>query len=80
MRLINADELLAEYDRVHVGKPGRARALIENASTVERFEIIHCQRCKHWKNKHLCEALSRYGTFETPEDFYCGYAERSEQE
>ena len=36
-------------------------------------KIIHCKDCKHWKNKHLCECLSRYGTFETPEDFFCGY-------
>ena len=36
-------------------------------------EIIHCENCKHWKNNHLCECLSRYGTFETPKDFFCGY-------
>ena len=27
--------LLAEYDRVHVGEPGKARKLIEGAPTVE---------------------------------------------
>jgi hypothetical protein len=36
-------------------------------------EIIHCENCEHWKNNHLCECLSRYGTFETPKDFFCGY-------
>ena len=36
-------------------------------------EIIHCESCKHWKNEHICECLSRYGTFETPKNFYCGY-------
>ena len=36
-------------------------------------EIIHCESCEHWKNEHICECLSRYGTFETPKDFYCGY-------
>ena len=36
-------------------------------------EIIHCESCEHWKNEHLCECLSRYGTFETPKNFYCGY-------
>ena len=36
-------------------------------------EIIHCEFCKHWKNEHLCECLSIYGTFETPKDFFCGY-------
>ena len=39
-------------------------------------EIVRCKGCKHWKNKHLCESLSRYGSFETKADFYCGYAER----
>jgi len=23
-------------------------------------KIIHCEFCKHWKNNHLCECLSRY--------------------
>ena len=39
-------------------------------------EIIRCKDCKHWKNEHLCESLSRFGSFETKADFYCGYAER----
>ena len=34
MRLIDADVLLKEYDRVHVGPPGGARKLIEDAKTV----------------------------------------------
>lgn len=34
MRLIDADELLAEYDRQHEGEPGKARKLIEDAPTV----------------------------------------------
>lgn len=34
MRLIDADALLAEYDRQHEGEPGKARKLIENAPTV----------------------------------------------
>ena len=35
MRLIDADALIAEYDRVHVGEPGGARKLMENAPTIE---------------------------------------------
>lgn len=42
-------------------------------------EIIHCGDCRHWKNDHLCECLSRYGTFETEIYFYCGFAERREE-
>ena len=39
-------------------------------------EIIRCKDCAHWKNEHLCESLSRFGSFETKADFHCGYAER----
>lgn len=35
MRLIDADALIAEYDRVHVGAPGGARKLMEDALTIE---------------------------------------------
>lgn len=35
MRLIDADALIAEYDRVHVGEPGGARKLMEDAPTIE---------------------------------------------
>lgn len=34
MRLIDADDLLKQYDKEHEGPPGRARELIENAPTV----------------------------------------------
>lgn len=39
-------------------------------------EVIRCKNCEHWKNEHLCERLSRFGSLETKADFYCGYAER----
>lgn len=35
-RLIDADALLAEYDRQHEGEPGKARKLIEDAPTIDR--------------------------------------------
>ena len=47
MRMIDADALLAEYDRVHEGPLGKARILIEKAPTIEQ-EIIVCADCKHW--------------------------------
>lgn len=34
-RLIDADALIEEYDRVHVGPPGGARKLMEDAPTIE---------------------------------------------
>lgn len=52
MRLIDADALIAEYDRVHVGAPGGARKLMQDAPTIElptQPEIVRCNSCKHWK-------------------------------
>ena len=37
-RLIDADTLIAEYDYVHIGAPGVARKLMENAPTVIESE------------------------------------------
>jgi len=51
-----------------------AISIVENLPSTQP-EIIHCEFCEHWKNNHLCECLSRYGTFETPKDFFCGYGE-----
>ena len=39
MRLIDADVLLAEYDRQHEGEPGKARKLIEDAPTVAAVPV-----------------------------------------
>ena len=65
-RLIDADELLAEYDRQHEGEPGKARKLIEDAPTINRptrsqfkrmavqlgYEpVVHCKDCQHWGNE-----------------------------
>lgn len=38
--LISRSALLAEYDRVHVGAPGGARKLIEEAPAVNRHVIV----------------------------------------
>ena len=37
MSLINREDLIAEYDRVHQGAPGRARKLMEDAHEVDRW-------------------------------------------
>lgn len=46
MSLINREDLIAEYDRVHVGPPGGARKLMEDAPSVEAIPI-------EWIEKHL---------------------------
>ena len=42
-RLIDANALIAEYDRVHIGQPGGARKLMEDAPTVDAVEVVHGQ-------------------------------------
>ena len=44
--LISRDALLAEYDRVHVGEPGRARKLIAEAPAVDAVEVVRCKDCE----------------------------------
>ena len=39
VRLIDANALLAEYDRVHIGEPGKARKLMEDAPTVDAVPV-----------------------------------------
>lgn len=62
--LIDRKALIAEYDRVHIGPPGGARKLIEDAPTVDAVEVVHgrwikaecsekdgnsnCSECGHW--------------------------------
>ena len=46
MSLINREDLIAEYDRVHVGKPGGARKLMVDAPEVQpEPKWISCKEC-----------------------------------
>ena len=49
MRLIDADVLIAEYDRVHTGKPGGARKLMVDAPTIE------ARKTGEWTSENACE-------------------------
>ena len=39
--LISREALLAEYDRVHIGPPGGARKLMEDAPTVDAVPVVY---------------------------------------
>ena len=39
--LISRKALIAEYDRVHIGPPGGARKLMEDAPAVDAVEVVH---------------------------------------
>ena len=68
-RYIDADKLIAEYDRVHMGPPGGARKLMEDAPTADVVEVVRCKDCDIPHNKWLgCPNLN--GMIPPP-DFYC---------
>lgn len=69
-RYIDADKLIAEYDRVHIGPPGRARKLMEEAPTSEVAEV----KCGEWELK---SEIHRFFD-EVDEEFYveCPFCER----
>lgn len=93
--LISRRALLAEYDRLHVGEPGRARKMIEDAPSVQP-EIIHCKDCKYyipydWMFDGLTRSSNRddYASDEIgcsindhnyPPDGFCCFAERRTDE
>lgn len=68
MRLIDADALIAEYDRVHVGPPGGARKLIEDAQTVQPHT---CLDCIHWKEYKAVGRICDFHDWVSRETDYC---------
>ena len=61
-RLIDANALIAEYDRVHIGEPGKARKLMEDAPTIDAVEVVRCKDCVSHGN---CDSERVF-------TFYCG--------
>ena len=45
--LISRSALLARYDRIHVGAPGAARKMIEEAPTIDAVPVVH-GRWEEW--------------------------------
>jgi hypothetical protein len=70
------DPMKSEYAQGIACGAALAKTYVEQLPSAQP-EIIHCESCKHWKNEHICERLSRYGTFETPKNFYCGYGKEN---
>lgn len=79
--LISRKALIAEYDRVHIGPPGGARKLMEDAPGVDAVEMVRCQNCTYHntnacpKNRVWCKRLSRY----MDPDGYCSYGKGKDQ-
>ena len=71
-RLIDANALISEYDRVHIGEPGKARKLMENAPTVDAVPVVRCRDCKHRYSDSWCEYV------DDDDNFYCARGERKD--
>ena len=68
-RLIDANALIAEYDRVHIGEPGKARKLMADAPTVDAVPVVRCRDCKHRYSDSWCEYV------DDDDNFYCAKGE-----
>ena len=51
--LISRKALLAEYDRVHIGEPGNARKLIEDAPAVQEWISVKDERKPKDRNNYF---------------------------
>lgn len=73
-RLIDANALISEYDRVHIGEPGKARKLIADAPTVDAVEVTRCRECKYHKDTNVTGFVRccLYGLIMRYNDF-CSY-------
>ena len=78
-RLIDANALIAEYDRVHIGEPGKARKLMADAPTVDAVTVVRCRECKYHKDTSVKEYAHCSLTGYTVEyDDFCSYGERKD--
>ena len=59
-RYIDVDKLIAEYDRVHIGAPGGARKLMENAPIADVAEVKHGEWIYHECVSSYDGAISGY--------------------
>ena len=81
MRLIDADDLLAEYDQQHKGEPGKARKLIEDAPAVDAVEVVRCKDCRHITVERglcFCNVWEKFNGMGY--EGFCNYGERRSDE
>ena len=79
--LISRKALIAEYDRVHIGPPGGARKLMEDAPAVDAVEVVRCKDCVHMKNQfnaRFCNIWCMYNGM--GDEGFCNYGVRKDNE
>ena len=84
--VISRSALIAEYDRVHIGEPGGARKLMEDAPAVDAVKVIYCKDCQHRVKANLhggyrCMHPTAGMTFvaKLKDDDHCSYGERKNE-
>lgn len=83
-RYIDADALIAEYDRVHIGAPGGARKLMVDAPTADVVEVVRCKDCKYCNEYQKYDFRKYLGCnqngeiYEVEPNHFCSYGERKE--
>lgn len=83
---IEREALLAEYDRLHTGEPGRARKLIAEAPAADVVEVsCRCKDCKHWMDFPNCGCtdfvkVCALAEYMIGANGYCLYGERMDGE
>lgn len=83
-RYIDADKLIAEYDRVHIGPAGGARKLMVDAPTADVEEVVRCRNCMHCEividqfdnDWYFCKKTK--DNAEVKPDDFCSYGERKD--
>lgn len=82
-RLIDANALIAGYDRVHIGEPGKARKLMEDAPTIDAVEVVRCKDCIRRYDTDECPMCFLSGGLYvecTQDDGFCDLGERKDNE
>lgn len=84
MRLGDMDALLEAYDAAHEGPPGKARALILSAPTVDAVPVLRCRECREYSGVNLsilgmpCGECGKFGHVCGPDEFCSFGRERQE--
>lgn len=82
--MIDADALVAAYDAAHEGPPGKARALILNAPTVDAVPVLRCRECREYSGVNLsilgmpCGECEKFGHVCAPDEF-CSFGQKRQE-
>lgn len=80
MRLIDADELLNEFDKLDLdygatGGVAECIAITEQAPTIDAVKVIRCENCRYWNSE--TRGCKRNPSVEAwKKDDFCKYGKR----